>query len=357
MEVELGLGHRLEQATGRRGESGIGHDPMLRCRAMKGQVGRVVLAVAWVAIVLVLSLGAAGIVATMTSQPGTDARADLTYSGDAAFEPGLAAAEAELTKLSGEVTQLSDLGRTALGHLSAGNSDQLDATVTEGETLATTIDAHAASIRQQLETLPGLGPEQDLTLSPEVRARQQQALSALDATNGLNAAWSKLAVSSAAASRITKLLTDHDTSTATAADLGRHEKYAEALTQLDQSDQLMAQARTFRDTLSRTVDVSTLTDWLDLNATYDAALRRLYQALVDSKGKVTNEVRAAFDGEGKARKQLPADSKGLVIILAEIGRGGLNQAVITIEQARGELDSAISLLDASESPEAPAPSS
>ena len=30
-----------------------------------------------------------------------------------------------------------------------------------------------------------------------------------------------------------------------------------------------------------------------------------------------------------------------MIILAEIGRGGLNQAVITIEQARGDLDSAI----------------
>ena len=63
---------------------------MLRCRALKGQAGRVALAVAWVAIVLVLSLGAAGIVATMTNQPGTDARAELTYAGDASFAPGLA---------------------------------------------------------------------------------------------------------------------------------------------------------------------------------------------------------------------------------------------------------------------------
>ena len=30
-----------------------------------------------------------------------------------------------------------------------------------------------------------------------------------------------------------------------------------------------------------------------------------------------------------------------MIILAEIGRGGLNQAVIGIEEARGELDAAI----------------
>ena len=324
---------------------------------MKGQAGRVVLAVAWVAIVLVLSLGAAGIVATMTNQPGTDARAEVTYAGDASFAPGLADATTELGKLSDEVTQLSDLGRTALGYLAAGNGDQLDATVAQGEVLSQTIDSHAASIRKQLQALPGLGPNEDLTISPGLRDRQQQALAALDATNGLSAAWSKLAVSAAAASRITTLLTAHDQSTADAAAAGRQEKYKDALARLDESDRLMAQSRTFRDTLAKTVDVGTLTDWLDLNAAYDAALRRLYQALVDSKGKVTNEVRAAFAGEGKARQQLPADSKALVIILSEIGRGGLNQAVITIEQARGELDAAIGLLNGPVSPEAPVPTS
>jgi hypothetical protein len=250
--------------------------------------------------------------------------------------------------LSGQVADLSDLGRTALGHLTASNSDALDATVADGEQLAATIETHSAQIRRQLETLPGLGPTQDLYLSPEVRRRQALALSALDATNGLQAAWSRLAVSSAAASRITTLLTTHDKTTGEAVVAGREERYADALALLDQSDQLMAQSRAFRDTLSKTVDVGTLTDWLDLNTAYDAAVRRLYQALVDSKGKVTSEVRKAFDGEIAARKLLPSDSKGLVIILAEIGRGGLNQAVITIEQARGELDSALGLLAAAE---------
>lgn len=319
----------------------MGHDPMLRCRAMKGQAGHVALAVAWIAIVAILSLGAAGIVATMAHQPGTAARPELTYAGDAAIEPGLASARLELNTLSGQVAQLSDLGRTALGHLSAGNSDELDATVTEGEALASTIEQHATAIRQQLETLPGLGPDQELTLSPGVRHRQQLALQALDATNGLSAAWSRLAVSSAAASRITTLLTQHDTSTADAAAAGRQEKYADALAKLDESDRLMAQSRAFKDTLANTVDVSTLTDWLDVNSAYDAALRHLYQALLDSKGRVTSEVRAAFDAEGKARKQLPADSKGLVIILAEIGRGGLNQAVIGIEQTKAKLQAAV----------------
>lgn len=321
---------------------------------MSGPVGRVVLAIAWLAIVAVLSLGAAGIVATMAHQPGTDARAELTYAGDAAAEPELAAAERELSRLSTEVADLSDLGRLAIGQLTAGNSDALDATVAEGETLAATVTSHTDAIRRQLESMPGFGADAELRLSPDLRRRHELAVAALDSTDGLEAAWSRLAVSSAAASRITGLLTEHDQTTADAAAAGRAERYEEAIGLLDQSDALMAQSRAFRDTLSRTVDVSTLTQWLDLNASYDAALRGLYQALIDSGGRVNDAVRAAFAAEAEAASKLPPDSRALIVILAEIGRGGLNQAVITIEQARGELDSAISLIGASaEESEAP----
>ena len=42
-------------------------------------------------------------------------------------------------------------------------------------------------------------------------------------------------------------------------------------------------ARNLRDSLAATVDVTKLGVWLDLNAEYDAALRQLYQAILDSK--------------------------------------------------------------------------
>jgi hypothetical protein len=142
------------------------------------------------------------------------------------------------------------------------------------------------------------------------------------------------------------MLTDHDTNTAAAAADGRAGNYASALKKLDTSDSQITEARTLRDSLASSVDVSTLTTWLDLNASYDKALRDLYQALVDSGGKVTDKVRKAFDAEKAAFAALPADTKGLVIILAEIGRGGLNQAVITIEEARGDLEAAVGLLTA-----------
>ena len=38
---------------------------------------------------------------------------------------------------------------------------------------------------------------------------------------------------------------------------------------------------------------------------------------------------------------LPPDTRGLVVIMAEIGRGGMNGAVITIEEARAKLADAL----------------
>ena len=89
--------------------------------------------------------------------------------------------------------------------------------------------------------------------------------------------------------------------------------------------------------------MSTLTAWIDRNAAYDTALRRLYDALLSSKGRVTDKVRAGFDGEQAARHQLPPDTRGLVVIMSDIAEGGLNQAVISIEEARGAIGSALDL--------------
>src|SRR4029079_17743024 len=79
----------------------------------------------------------------------------------------------------------------------------------------------------------------------------------------------------------------------------------------------------------------------DANATYDKALGRLYQATIDAKGRITDELRQAALAERKAHDLLPSNTSVLVIILAEIGRGGLNQAVIGIEQTKAKLQAAV----------------
>ena len=56
---------------------------------------------------------------------------------------------------------------------------------------------------------------------------------------------------------------------------------------------------------------------------------------------MTPATRAAIKAEADARARLPPDTRGLVIIMAEIGRGGMNGAVIAIEEARAKLADAI----------------
>ncbi len=86
-------------------------------------------------------------------------------------------------------------------------------------------------------------------------------------------------------------------------------RYAAALTALDASDASIAQMRALRDRLGRTSDVAVLTGWIDRNAAYDAALRRLYRALVAVEGpRHRPGPQARFDGEREARAQLPKDT-------------------------------------------------
>jgi hypothetical protein len=313
---------------------------------MIGQVRRVALAVVWLAVAALISLGAAGLVGAMAHQPGTASRAELTYLADRAIEPHLTAAEDRLIRLTDQVRRLGQLGRGALASLVANDTETLESSVSDGEDVAVSIQDDSNQLRRDLEAMPGVGPEAAIVLSPEVRRRHDLMLGALAATDGLSEAWSRLAAGSIRAIRLTVLLGDHDRKTGEAAAAGRDGKYAEALKLIDESDAMIVEGRGLRDNLAATVDVTTLTQWLDLNAEYDAALRNLYQSIVDSNGRVTAAVRNAFAAEKTARDRLPSDTKGLAIILAEIGRGGLNQAVIGIEEARADLEAAVEQLGA-----------
>src|SRR4029079_3672729 len=149
-------------------------------------------------------------------------------------------------------------------------------------------------------------------------------------------AWTRLAAGSTVANRLTSLLTNHDLTAGKAAAQGRDRKYREALKTLATAQAMLSDAKSLRDALSNTVDVSTLTQWIDRNDEYDKALAKLYQATIAAKGRITQALKDAFVAERRAHDLLPSNTSGIVIILAEIGRGGLNEAVIGIEQARAK---------------------
>ena len=300
------------------------------------------LAAGWSVIALLISAGAAGLVVGMDHIPGTAARAELTADADATAAAALDDAQAQLADLTEDVQELGVLARGALASLSGQDLETVEQAVDEGAVLVAGISDRSRAIRAELLAIPGIGgPTAELSTSAEVRRRHAAMLSALEVTEGLDDAWVDLTTGSLAAARLSRLLADHDRIMGAAVLDGREGKYDTAIEKIDEAAAVLTEADTMRIQLANTVDVSTLIEWIRRNRNYEEALRALYLAVDESGGRQTATVREAIANERSARKELPPDARGLVVIMAEIGRGGLNGAVITIEEARGRLADAL----------------
>ncbi len=303
---------------------------------------QILAAFAWLVAVLLIALGAAGLVAGMDAPATAGSRPWLTARDDLVVGQRLDSIAADLQLVSDRLDALGVQGRGALSALVGNDAATAAAALDEGDRLVADIRARSAQVETALDEVPFIGtPEAAFRLGPAVRDRYARLEAAVASTQGLEAAWLELASGSAAAARLASLLAAHDEAVLAAAAQGRDAEYAQALTLLDDADTAIADARLLRVRLARTVDVTTLDEWLDRSARYDVALRDLYQALGDSDGRVTGAVRKAMAAEEKAQDRLPPDTRGLVLIMAEIGRGGMNGAVVAIEQARGRLTEAL----------------
>jgi hypothetical protein len=266
----------------------------------------------------------------------------VTAAGDAEVAPLLDAAQADLSALAGQVEALGSQARGALAALNRLDPAGSDAAIAEGDRLVADVLARTAALRRDLAAVPYVGtPTAALTVSDGIVSRHAALAAALDATDGLDAAWARLTIGSVAASRMSAALAEHDRLVVAAIADGRLAKYASAMKLLDQAEAQIAAARQERDGLVQTVDVSVLDQWLERNQTYDVALRNLYREISKVGKKVTAATKAAVKAEAAARARLPPDTRGLIIIMAEIGRGGMNGAVIAIEEARAKLTDAI----------------
>ncbi|MEA2536091.1 MAG: hypothetical protein QOF11_325 [Chloroflexota bacterium] len=306
---------------------------------------RAAAALGWLGLAAAVAFGGAGLVSAANSLPSTAARPELTWGEDLVLKPQLEAAAGDLSVLTDDVDALGAIGRRALTALVDRDASALrvatDAGTTQLEVIAEATDA----LRSRLEAIPGVGPDDATRMGAGLRNRYDRLVAALSATEGLDASWIGLTRGSIAAMDLATSLAAHDTQTASAASLGRKGQYKKALARLDRADASLATSRKLRDRLAVTTDVTILTQWIDLNAAYDTALRKTWALLSRSGGRVTNAVRAAFEELRVAQERLPPDNRGLIVIMADVARGGLNQAVISIEEARRQLDAATDSLD------------
>jgi hypothetical protein len=298
----------------------------------------------WLAAVVVLSLGTAGLVGGMSQPPVSGERPELTWAADQAVAPGLSSASSDLSLLSGEVDQLGALGRTAFQELIDRDNSHLTATIAAGTALTQKIGQDSAAIRVKLAGLPVIGTGDETMIGADLRQRYDAITVALSATAGLQSSWLGLTNGAASATALIGDLADHDTVAAQAVKLGSTGQYTKALATMDKAETSLGLAATRRDALESTVDVTVLTEWIDRNSAFDTAAIHLYQLLAASPHKITPAIRAAFASLTTAKDNLPPDTKGLELILEDLARGGLSQAVIQIENSKASLANAVALI-------------
>lgn len=311
--------------------------PAVRARPGGPLLRRSFLWLVWTVAAVVIALGSAGITGGLDHLPATGARPELTYGADRDIAPGLDAATADLRVLSGQVDALAGQGRDALTALVSSDTSGLQAAIGAGDAQVGTIAASARALSDRLAALPAIDAAAAARFSPKTLARYATLGAALPAVDALGDDWARLAAGSVPAIELTEHLAAHDRIAGQAVQQGAAGKYAAAIKTLAGASAELASARKVRDQLATLIDTSTLDTWIDRNATYDAAVGDLWAAVLASPTRVTAAVRAAADRERAAKAQLPADTSALVVILGDVARGGLNQAVIAIEEARGRL--------------------
>jgi hypothetical protein len=305
------------------------------------RLGVLLRAIAWTFLAAVLAVAGSGLVARLWHPAGTPARAELTWLGDTVLSSALSASEPDVLAVADAVDQLADEARIALASAAAADPALLEASLSRGTIQVASIDAVVAALQETLRSVPGDGPDAAVWYRGDLVARRAALLAAVDAASELGSHWSAVKARSTDVAALLRLIADHDQRVLDAAAEGRAGNYRNAITILGEARDLLTAIGERRAGLVSGSEPTILDEWVDRNGTYNEALTALYEALRKTNGKVTPAVQAAARDEETARDQLPADRRAIVVIVSEIARGGLNQAVLAIEEVRGRIDAAL----------------
>jgi hypothetical protein len=315
-----------------------------RVRSVARGVTSIVGAIAWLALSAALALGAAGLIGELTHPPGGANREELTYPGDALLKVRLDDASERLRQIASNVDELSADAKSALEDLASTDPTALQKALEHGSSIAVVLTGATTDLCNSLAGLPGDEPDAVMRFSNATLVRRAAILAALDAAGGLADQWGQVTGRSVDAGRLTALLQDHDKTVAAAIALGLNKclcKFSDAVTVLANAKATLDEITLLKGSFSSGSQVTVLDAWLASHVRYDAALKALYGALAKSGGKTNLTVQAAYREEQIARGLLPSDNRSLIAIVAEFARGGLNQAVLAIEDASGRIDAAL----------------
>jgi hypothetical protein len=309
-------------------------------------LGRVVRGLAWTFGFALLAASGAGLVGASWHAPGSPARAELTYLGDSALDARLDEASAKLELIADDVTKLTTEAKTALSEVASTDPTRLRDALARGGILATAIDVAARDLRISLAGLPGDEPGAEIAYSNATLVRRAAILAAIDAATGLATQWQQVTGRAVDGAELVSLIATHDTTVFEAAGKGVAAHYKEAIAIIGDALLVIEDIQKLRIRLIASSEPTVLDEWIQRNTAYDIALKNLYAALVKAHGDPLDiRVQSAYREEQLARADLPPDRRTIIVIVSEVARSGLTQAVVAIDEAHGRIDDALAEAD------------
>ena len=156
--------------------------------------------------------------------------------------------------------------------------------------------------------------------------------------------WRQVAARATETANLTTQIARHDQTVIAAAADGKERRYQRAMRILDEALLLVVDIQSRRARLIAGSEGTVLDEWIIRSHNFDTALRNLYAALLDCAcpgGPYTVEVQFANRDMELAREQLPPDRRTIIVIVSEVTAGGLTEAVIAIDDARGQIENAL----------------
>jgi hypothetical protein len=308
--------------------------------------GRLFVRIGWCLLAGLIAMGSAGIVASMSRQPTSESRPELTYQADNELAVRLDAAVRDLALLNDDVQSLGDQTRKALSSLAQINQVGLQAAWDAGSNDVNSIQARASALGTSLRCdswNTGLRDELLKKYSPAMIDRYDEVCQAIASVDPLGDNWTSLVAGTRRSMRVATDIKDHDQIAGLALQYASQGYYPQALSELGNAAASLADADSIATDMAKVADVSTLQDWLQRTKDVDDALQLLWQAMIDSKGEVTAQVTAALKDVNSAKALLPNSNAVMTVALHEMA-GGLTSDGIAIEVAKGTLAGALGTL-------------
>ena len=287
----------------------------------------------------------AGLVGQAWHPPGSPARAELTYPGDAALDARLDAATERLAEIAAEVEVLADEAKTALAEVTSSDPTRLREASSVAAQAATTIEAESGGAPPRRSAdLPGDEPDGDRS-STATRPSSGGRPSSPRSTRrpSLAAHWRQVAARATEAANLTTLIARHDQTVLAAAAKGREQSLAARDPILDEALLVVADVQTVRARLIAGSDGTVLDEWIRRNGDYDARPARPVPGAGRARAGGPSRSRSSSRTRDERARfaQLPPDRRTIIVIVSEVTRGGLTEAVIAIEDAHGRIDDAL----------------